>query len=264
MRSDLFALDETVAVVSGATGWLGPPMVEALAAAGAHVVAVGRRQSALDELAATQEAAGFPITVSACDVTTQEWPDLLARIGAERGRIDILVNNAHVGRGGSMATATDDLFDEGYDVAVKAAWRATQAVRPAMLAAREQGGAPSIINIASMYGLVAPDLSLYDTEAGRTPPFYGAAKAALLQLTRYAAAELGPLGIRVNAISPGPLPATAARENDEFIGRLASRTMLARVGERDEIQTALLFLASQHSGFVTGSNVVVDGGWTAR
>ncbi|KGN36914.1 SDR family NAD(P)-dependent oxidoreductase [Knoellia subterranea] len=264
MTSDLFRLDDAVAVVSGATGWLGPPMVEALAAAGAHVVAVGRRQSVLDELAAAQAEAGHPISVQSCDVTAPEWPELISRIAEEHGRLDVLVNNAHVGRGGSMATATDELFDEGYEIAVKAAWRAIQAARPGLAAARALGGSPSIINISSMYGLVGPDLSLYDTEAGRTPPFYGTAKAALLQLTRYAAAELGDSGIRVNAITPGPFPAEAARENAEFIDRLSSRTMLGRIGERDEIRTALLFLASRHSGFVTGSNVVVDGGWTAR
>lgn len=264
MSSDLFRLDGAVAVVSGATGWLGPPMVEALASAGARVVAVGRRQPALDELADTQDRAGSPVTTRSCDVTSAEWPELLTRIGVEHGRIDVLVNNAHVGRGGSLGTATDALFDEGYELAVKAAWRAIQAARPAMHAAYRAGGAPSVVNVASMYGIVAPDLSLYDSEAGRTPPFYGAAKAALLQLTRYAAAELGPEGVRVNAITPGPFPAEAARANAQFIERLGSRTMLGRVGERDEVRTALLFLASRHSGFVTGSNVVVDGGWTAR
>lgn len=264
MSSDLFRLDGAVAVVTGATGWLGPPMVEALASAGAHVIAVGRRQSALDDLAAAQASAGHPVAVHACDVTGPEWPEALSRFGTEHGRIDVLVNNAHVGHGGSMATATDHLFDEAYELAVKAAWRGIQAVRPAMLAARAQGGSPSVINISSMYGVVGPDLNLYETEGGRTPPFYGAAKAALLQLTRYAAAELGESGIRVNSITPGPFPAEAARENSEFISRLGSRTMLGRIGERDEVRTALLFLASRHSGFVTGSNVVVDGGWTVR
>lgn len=264
MSSDLFRLDGAVAVVTGATGWLGPPMVEALASAGAHVIAVGRRQSALDEVATAQEASGHPIAVRSCDITTPEWPALLESITAEHGRIDVLVNNAHIGHGGSMAMATDKLFDEGYDLAVKAAWRGMQAAKAGLVSARDQGGSPSVINIASMYGVVAPDLSLYDTEAGRTPPYYGAAKAALIQLTRYAAAEFGDAGIRVNSITLGPFPAEAARANGEFITRLSSRTMLGRIGERDEVRTAVLFLASQHSGFVTGTNVVVDGGWTAR
>ena len=105
---------------------------------------------------------------------------------------------------------------------------------------------------------------MYATEEGRNPPFYGAAKAALLQLSRYAAAELGAEGIRVNSLTPGPFPAEAAQRNVEFVDSLREHTMTATIGTPDDIRTALLFLASPHSRFVTGSNVIVDGGWTAR
>ena len=115
-----------------------------------------------------------------------------------------------------------------------------------------------------MYGIVAPDMAMYATEEGRNPPFYGAAKAALLQLTRYAASELGRDGVRVNSLTPGPFPAEAAQQNPDFVAELASRTMTGTFGAPEDIQTALLFLASPRSRFVTGSNVVVDGGWTAR
>ena len=139
-----------------------------------------------------------------------------------------------------------------------------EAGRDGFAASVAAGGSPSVINVASMYGLVAPDPAMYATEEGRNPPFYGAAKAALLQLSRYAAAELGPIGVRVNAITPGPFPQHPEQMDPAFLDQLASRTMLGRVGRPDDIRTAVLFLASPHSAFVTGSNIVVDGGWTAR
>lgn len=263
MSTDLFRLDDSFSVVTGASGWLGSAMVEALAEAGSSVLAVARRDEALEALAGPLRARGLDVQIHAADVTTPAWTDALASAVADRGRLDVLVNNAHVGRGGSLRTATAADFDEAFGLAVTAAWATTEAARPGLRASAEAGASASVVNIASMYGLVAPDLAVYDAEEKRNPPFYGAAKAALLQLTRYAAAELGREGIRVNAITPGPFPAPAARKDDRFVADLAAHTMLGRLGEPQDLKTALLFLASPHTRFVTGANIVVDGGWTA-
>jgi NAD(P)-dependent dehydrogenase (short-subunit alcohol dehydrogenase family) len=111
-----------------------------------------------------------------------------------------------------------------------------------------------------MYGAVSPDARLYDAPEGQSPFHYGPAKAGLVQLSRHLAAELGPLKIRVNALVPGPFP-----NNPEsgFGQRLASRTMLGRLGAPSEIAGPLLFLASPAASFITGSALTVDGGWTA-
>lgn len=259
MSEQLFRLDGAVAVVTGASGWLGRVMVRALADAGAATYALGRSERRL------REAVGEHTNVELveCDVTTPAWPRFLEELSRDDGRIDVLVNNAHVGRGGSMATSRPENFDEAFDLAVKAAWAGMQAARRGLGNSVHAGWSPSVVNVSSMYGVVAPDMRLYASEEGRNPPFYGAAKAALLQLTRYAASELGPEGIRVNSLTPGPFPAEAAQADPAFTERLAARTMLGRHGEPGDIAAPLLFLASPAARFVTGTNLVVDGGWTA-
>lgn len=256
MSEGLFRLDGATAVVTGASGWLGPAMVDALLSAGATVHAIGRSADRLSQALGSRER----LVLQEIDVTTPAWPAFLAGLD----RLDVLINNAHVGHGGSLQTATEEEFDEAYELAVKAVWRGVNAARPALAAAVAAGGSPSVINVASMYGVVAPDMAMYATQEGRNPPYYGAVKAALLQLTRYAAAEFGPAGVRFNSITPGPFPAAAAQADPSFVQRLADHTLTGTIGQPEDLQTAVLFLASPRSRFVTGSNVVVDGGWTAR
>jgi NAD(P)-dependent dehydrogenase (short-subunit alcohol dehydrogenase family) len=252
MTTDLFDLGGRVAVVTGATGRLGRVMARTLADAGAETWVVARDSARLSELTGCRP---WP-----CDVTVDA--DVAALGSALRegpGRVDVLVHNAHVGRGGSLESATPGDYLEAADLALSAFGRLLDATRDLLVTAAADGS-PSIITVASMYGMVAPRLDLYDTPAGRNPPYYGAVKAGLLQLTRYAAVELAPLGVRVNAITPGPFPGGG---DPAFLDRLAGQVPLGRVGSPEEIATALLFLASPRSSFVTGSNVVVDGGWTA-
>jgi NAD(P)-dependent dehydrogenase (short-subunit alcohol dehydrogenase family) len=260
VMTTLFDLSGRVAVVTGAAGHLGRSTAEALAGAGATVWLVGGRAHRLEELAENLTQSGATAIAQRADVLEDsDVRSLVDAVASASGRLDILVNNAHIGRGGTLATSKVADFAEAAELALAAPTRLINAFRD-LLAAAVPTGSPSVINVTSMYGLVSPDPRLYERSEQVSPPYYGAVKAGLLQLTRYAAVELAPLGIRVNSLTPGPFPASAG---PDFERRLGDRVPLGRVGRAEEIQTAILFLASPSSSFVTGSEVRVDGGWTA-
>jgi NAD(P)-dependent dehydrogenase (short-subunit alcohol dehydrogenase family) len=258
--ADLFGLRGKVAVVTGATGRLGRVMAETLAAAGATTWLVGRDAGRLDALAGELAGQGLDCRTATCDVTVD---DDVAALGATLreagGRVDVLVHNAHVGRGGSLRSARPADYLQAADLALGAFQRLLDATRDLLIKAAADGS-PSVITVASMYGLVSPKPHLYDTPEGGNPPYYGAVKAGLVQLTRYAAVELGPAGVRVNCLTPGAFPGGG---DPALLGRLAAQTPLGRVGDPAEIATSVLYLASPRSSYVTGANLVVDGGWTA-
>ncbi len=257
MAQDIFRLDGKTAFVSGSRGHLGSAMTRALCAAGAHVIVNGRDDAALALFEADLRQQKFSVSRAAFDVA--DAAALRAFFGGLK-RLDILVNNAVAMQVKSFAALAPEDFAATYASSVTASFEAVRAALPALKTAVAAGGEASVINIASMYAQVSPDAKLYDDRAQQSPFHYGPAKAGLLQLTRHLAAELGPEKIRVNALVPGSFPAKAPAA---FAQRLASRTMLGRLGQADEIAGPLLFLASPASSFVTGSALNVDGGWTA-
>lgn len=237
-------------------------MAKGLAEAGATVLVNSRHaQKAADQLAGL---AALSLSVEALpfDVTDARGRrQALSGIARKYGRLDGVVNNAYAAPAGESPEA----FLQAYDVAVASAWALSRdALELLRIGAQNRPGGASVVNIASMYGMVSPDLRIYSEVTPPNPPVYGPAKAALLQLTRYLACELGPARIRVNAVSPGPFPAPAVQRDDpEFVRRLGSRNPLGRIGQPHELIGPLIFLLSEASSYVTGTNLVVDGGWTA-
>jgi len=256
--SQLFRLDGRTAFISAARGHLGRAMTHALAEAGAHVIVNGRDDAALAIYETELLGKNFSVERAAFDVRDS---GAVRAFFAGRPRLDILVNNAVSMQVKPFAALAAEDFAETYQSSVVAAFEAVRAGLPALKAAAAVAGEASVINIASMYGMVAPEARLYADPGQQSPFHYGAAKAGLIQLTRHLAAELGRERIRVNALAPGPFPARIA---DGGLGeRLASRTLLGRLGKAEEIAGPLLFLASPAASFVTGTVLTVDGGWTA-
>lgn len=263
MTLDRFSLSGKTAFLSGATGYLGRAMARALAEAGAHVFLNGRNPDTCDMLAAELCADGFKASAAPFDITCQEQITRFFR-GLEGVPLNILINNAYAGAGGTVETASARDFRASYEIAVISAQLMLQAALPNLRLAVDRHSDASVINIASMYAVVSPDLRNYDTATGSSPPFYGAAKAALLQYTRYAACEFGKEGIRVNALAPGPFPGPKVCEaTPEFTKRLAGKVPMNRIGNADEIGGPVVFLASPASSFVNGATLSVDGGWTS-
>jgi len=260
--SQRFSLEDRRVLVTGATGYLGSAMALGLAELGATVLVNGRNRDRVEEVVTELLSTGLLALPAIFDINDEdavrEW-FAQYRDAPMHG----LVNNAYAGGAGSIEMATEEDYRSSYEVTLVSAHRLVQYALPGLRAAVKDCGNASVVNIGSMYSMVSPDQRVYENKSGANPPFYGAAKAALLQWTRYAACEFGHEGIRVNAISPGPFPSESVQTSSpEFVSILAGKVPLGRVGRAQEIQGPLSFLISDASSFVNGSNLVVDGGWT--
>jgi NAD(P)-dependent dehydrogenase (short-subunit alcohol dehydrogenase family) len=185
---------------------------------------------------------------------------MIAAVVREAGRLDGWVNNAYSGVTGDLFAATPEQVRQTMEVGFVGPFQALQAVARAMKSNRSG----SIVNVASMYGCVSPQPATYkETPAFHNHPAYGAAKAAIIQFTRYAACHLAADGIRVNAVSPGPFPPpSVGTQHPAFLRELEARVPLGRVGRPEEVAGAVIFLLADASSYVTGHNLAVDGGWT--
>lgn len=266
-----FSLEGRVAVVTGAAGLLGRQHCHALARAGATVFATDLDAEGCRRLAdALSETHGRDARGCAADITD---PASVARLrDAVLDRcdgVDVLVNNAALNEkvedpGTGSPLRFEDYPLDMWEAAVRVNLTGTFLCCQAFGAFMAENGRGSIVNIASTYGVVAPDQSLYRRPDGTQAFFKSAAypttKGAVIALTRYLAAYWGHRGVRVNALSPGGVEDGQDRG---FVERYAERTPLGRMAAPTDYEGAVVFLASDASSYVTGANLMVDGGWTA-
>ncbi len=274
--SKLFDLSGKVAIITGGAGMLGGAFAEALASAGCRVIVGDLRPDAARTTAEqVSKTTDVDVVGMALDVTDRVSVTALVDEAIRRfGRVDILVNNAAMtARQGSNDMAgylapveeyPREAWDRAIAVNLTGPFLCAQAVGPVMI--RQGGG--SVINISSIYGLVAPDQRIYvgtknpyrPGESIYMPPPYPVTKGALLALNRYLATYWAGKNIRVNALTPGGVQES---HDERFVRNYSDRTVLGRMATVDDYKGAILFLASDASRYMTGAVLVVDGGWTA-
>jgi 2-deoxy-D-gluconate 3-dehydrogenase len=268
-----FDLTGRVAIVTGGVGLLGTEFCKTLAEAGAAVAVVDLNASAAQGTADTLTKSGYKALGVATDITKPESVNaMVEKVLAEFGRIDILVNSAaldpkfdpEAAKKGIMPGAFEDypldLWTSALNVNLTGMFLVTQACVKPMIA---QGKKGSVINICSTYGLNGPDQRIYIKDGQRVafkPVYYTTTKAGVMGFTKYLAAYYANTEIRVNALTPGGV---FNNHEEYFVKNYSAKTILGRMAKKDEMNGALLFLASDASSYMTGNNVVVDGGWTA-
>jgi NAD(P)-dependent dehydrogenase (short-subunit alcohol dehydrogenase family) len=246
-------MDGKVAIVTGASSGIGRASALRMAQEGADVVAVGRDEQALRDVAAELESAGRRVTVVAMDVTSADAPARIVDAAVTaHGRIDMLVNAAGIIGGGTIETTTDEGWDEMLDINLRAPFRLMRAAVPHL--ARGRG---AVVNVSSVTGLRSfPGVLAYCVS-----------KAGIDQLTRCAALELAPRGVRVNAVNPGVTVTNLHRRSgmvdevyEAFLQHSKETHPLGRTGKADEIADLIVFLASDRASWITGETIAIDGG----
>lgn len=274
LAQNLFSLSGKTVVLTGASGYLGRTFSLALLENGARLIALGRSERLQKEALDWQSKYGVE-KVSIHQIDMYDL-DALARlfdsIVADEPTIDVLINNAYeLGpktgfntAEGALENASFDQWHRHFLSGVYWPALAVQKFGPKM----KKAGRGSIVNISTMYAIVAPSPALYRDTDFLNPPGYSASKAALMAFTRYVASFWGLHGIRANAILPGAFSNVSAEsensvsKEDPFLERLKQRTCLGRIGHPSELAGAVLYLASDSSSYMTGQALVVDGGWT--
>jgi NAD(P)-dependent dehydrogenase (short-subunit alcohol dehydrogenase family) len=256
----LFSLKGKTALITGGAGYLGTAISETLAELGANLVLASRDQqkcqTKCEEIAREIEKAGKVVALELNVLNRESVDGLFSRVHEYFPTVDILVNNAWSGNKNTWESISNDDWEYDINMSLNSVFRLTKAAFPDLIASRGV-----ILNIASMYGHIGPDYRIYDGKEFANPPSYGAAKAGVIQFTKYLASFLSPYGIRVNALSPGAFPHPPTQRHEKFMEKLGSKNPMNRIGQPHELKGATALLCSDAGSYITGQNLCVDGGW---
>jgi NAD(P)-dependent dehydrogenase (short-subunit alcohol dehydrogenase family) len=254
----LFSLRGRVILLTGGAGLYGRGLAAMLAQAGATLVVASRDTGKLEQVAAGETARGFKVHAERLDQADESSVLALRdRILAKFGRVDGLVNNA-VARPMKSPDAPVSAWEESMRINATGLFLVTRAFGEAMCA--QKSG--SIVNIGSIQGMIGPSLELYaGTNMGAPPPDYFFHKGGMENLTRYYAGLYGPHGVRVNCLAPGGF---FNHQPEPFLTRYREHTMLGRMADERDLGGAVIFLLSDAAKYITGANLPVDGGYTAK
>jgi NAD(P)-dependent dehydrogenase (short-subunit alcohol dehydrogenase family) len=256
---DLFSLEGRVALVTGGAGRYGRQISQALAEAGATVLIASRDISKCEEAANSLTESGFIAEPMALDLSVESSVNVVAAgVWSRWRRLDILFNNAVTISTGAVERYSTDEWARAMECNSLGLYRACRTFG-ALMVERTSG---SIVNVASIYGVVSPDFSVYGDHAEMiNPPSYSFAKGGMIQLTRYLAVHFARSGVRVNCLSPGGH--YVPQMPKEFVDNYCRRTPLGRMAGPNDLKGSAVFLASDASAYLTGQNLLVDGGYTA-
>src|SRR5208283_5021594 len=256
----LLSLKGKTAVVTGGAGYLGTAISETLAELGANLVLASRDKAKCEkkceEILSLTGGAARAVALELDVLKKDSITRFFAQAHEHFEAVDILVNNAWSGNKNSWESISDEDWEHDINMSLNSVFRMTKAAFPDLKTTRGV-----ILNIASMYGHIGPDYRIYDGKEFANPPSYGAAKAGVIQFTKYLASFLSPHGIRVNSLSPGAFPHPLTQKHEAFMQRLASKNPMNRIGQPEELKGAVALLCSDAGSYITGQNLHVDGGW---
>lgn len=257
---NLFSLQDKNIVMTGGTGYLGLAISNSLVECGAKVILIGRSESKFKDLVKGQKLSQDIRFIESDLLDQKSVVSLAAKVREYFQEVHGLINCANLGMSGDITQLSYEDFETTNKLNIYTPVVLSQSLLPLLLKAK---GHRAIVNIASMYGKVAPHFEIYEAPEFYNPINYGASKAALIQITKYMACRWAKEGVNVNSVSPGAFP-QQTNSNQNLIAQLEKNIPMGRVGDPREVVGAIIFLLSEASSYVTGTDISVDGGWTSR